>query len=116
MKSKIKFKSKVLYYFLFILAIFLCILFSFSNICLAGYPKLVNNIISAFEKVEKYIVAIATPAAAVSIGCGFLMQKFSLGDEERIRGGKKLIRTAFISYAFIISLDLIISLIESLIS
>lgn len=116
MKSKIKIKPKIFYYLLFILNIFLCILFSFSGTCFAGYPKLVNNIVSAFEKVEKYIVAIATPAAAVSIGCGFLMQKFSFGDEERIRTGKKLIRTAFISYAFIISLDLIISLIESLIS
>lgn len=44
------------------------------------------------------------------------MQKFSLGDEERIRAGKKLIRTAFISYAFVLSLDLIISLIETLIT
>ncbi len=116
MNLKLKFKSKIFYYILFTLGIFACILFSFSGTCFAGYPKLVNNIVSAFEKVEKYIVAIATPAAAVSIGCGFLMQKFSLGDEERIRAGKKLIRTAFISYAFIISLDLIISLIESLIS
>ncbi len=116
MKSKIKINSKIFYYSLFTFNIFLCILFSLSGSCFAGYPKLVNNIVSAFEKVEKYIVAIATPAAAVSIGCGFLMQKFSFGDEERIRAGKKLIRTAFISYAFIISLDLIISLIESLIS
>lgn len=113
---KLKFKSKAFYYTLFTLSIFLCIFFSFSSTCFAGYPKLVNNIVSAFEKVENYIVAIATPAAAVSIGCGFLMQKFSLGDEERIRSGKKLIRTAFISYAFIISLDLIVSLIQNLIT
>ncbi len=65
-----KFKSKkIIYYFLFILNIFLCILFSFSSTSFALYPKLVSNIVSAFEKVEKYIVAIATPAAAVSIGC-----------------------------------------------
>lgn len=114
--SKFNFKSKYFYYFLFILYLFLVFFFCFSNTCFAGYPKLVKNIVSAFEKVEKYIVAIATPAAAVSIGCGFLMQKFSLGDEERIRAGKKLIRTAFISYAFILSLDLVVSLIESLIS
>ena len=44
------------------------------------------------------------------------MQKFSLGDEERIRGGKKLVRTSFISYAFVLSLDLLVSLIESLIT
>ena len=45
-----------------------------------------------------------------------MMQKFSFGDEERIRTGKKLIRTSFLSYAFILSLDLLVSLIETLIS
>ena len=63
MNSKLKFKSKFFYYALFTLGIFICILFSFSGTCFAGYPKLVNNIVSAFEKVEKYIVAIATPAS-----------------------------------------------------
>lgn len=111
-----KLKSKFFYYFLFTLSIFIIILFSFSSPIFAAYPKLVSKIISAFEKVKDYIVAISTPAAAVSIGCGFLMQKFSFGDEERIRSGKKLIRTAFLSYAFIICLDLIVSMIESLIS
>lgn len=66
---KLKFKSKIFYYSLFTLNIFLCVLFSFSGTCFAAYPKLVSNIISAFQKVEDYIVAIATPAAAVSIGC-----------------------------------------------
>lgn len=116
MKSKIKFKSKIFYYFLFILYIFLCIFFSFSGTCFAGYPKLVNNIVSAFEKVEKYIVAISTPAAAVSIGCGFLMQKFSFGDEERIRIGKKLIKGSLFSYAFVLVINLVLSAIQSLLT
>ena len=111
-----KFKSKFFNYFLFTLIIFIIFLFNFSSPCFAAYPKMVSKIISAFEKVKDYIVAISTPAVAVSIGCGFLMQKFSFGDEERIRTGKKLIRTSFLSYAFIISLDLLVSLIESLIS
>ena len=110
-------KNYYKFFYRIFLIIFLCIIFLFSfNISVFGaYPKLVSNIISAFEKVQSYIVGIATPAAAVSIGCGFLMQKFSLGDEEKIRTGKKLIRTAFLSYGFILSLDLIISLIETLI-
>ncbi len=69
MKLKIKFKFKKIYNLLFILIMFLYFLFYFSNTSFAGYPKLVSNIVSAFEKVEDYIVAIATPAAAVSIGC-----------------------------------------------
>ena len=107
--------KKFLYYFLFILFIFIIFLFSFYSFSFAAYPKLVNKIIDVFENIQSYIVAIATPVAAVAIGSGFLMQKFSFGDEERIRTGKKLIRTSIVSYAFILTLDLIISLIKSLI-
>lgn len=107
--------KKIIYQILLIIILSFIFLLFFNIPVFAGYPKLVSNIISAFEKVKSYIVGIATPAAAVSIGCGFLMQKFSFGDEEKIRTGKKLIRTSFLSYAFILSLDLIVSLIESLI-
>lgn len=75
MKLKIKLNSKKFYYTLFVLTIFLCILFSFSGTCYGAYPKLVKNIMSAFDKVKDYIVAIATPAAAVSIGCRFFNAK-----------------------------------------
>ena len=112
-----KFKnSKFFYYILFIIFLSIIFIFTFHSISFAAYPKLVTKITSAFEKVKSYIVEIATPAAAVAIGTGFLMQKFSFGDEERIRTGKKLIRTSFVSYAFILLLDMIISLIETLVS
>lgn len=107
--------KKIFYYILFILFILSSILLSSTFSVFAGYPKLITRLISAFEDIKSYIIAIATPIAAVAIGSGFLMQKFSLGDEERIRAGKKLIRTSIVSYAFILVLDLIISLIETLI-
>ena len=107
--------KKFIYYSLFILFISIVLVFSLGISSFAAYPKLVSKIISAFENLKKYIIAIATPIAAVAIGSGFLMQKFSFGDEERIRTGKKLIRTSVVSYAFILALDLIINLIESLI-
>lgn len=107
--------KKFLYYILFILLISFSIIFSFILPSFAGYPKLITKLISAFNDIKSYIVAIATPIAAVAIGSGFLMQKFSLGDEERIRTGKKLIKTSIVSYAFILALDLIIGLIETLI-
>ena len=44
------------------------------------------------------------------------MKKFSFGDEERIRVGKKIIRGSLFSYAFILAIDLILSTIELLIS
>lgn len=107
--------KKFFYYTLFTLFIASAIFLTFSSFSFAGYPKLVSKIIDAFEDIKSYLVAIATPIAAVAIGSGFLMQKFSFGDEERIRTGKKLIRTSIVSYAFILVLDLIISLIKSLI-
>lgn len=107
--------KKIFYYLLFIIVLAIIIVFSFMMPSFGAYPKLVSKLISAFNDIKSYIVAIATPIAAVAIGSGFLMQKFSLGDEERIRTGKKLIRTSIISYAFILALDLIIGLIETLI-
>ena len=100
---------------LFVVFVAVSILFSWGVPCFAGYPKLISKLISAFNDIKDYIVAIATPIAAVAIGSGFLMQKFSLGDEERIRTGKKLIRTSVVSYTFILVLDLIIGLIETVI-
>ena len=110
-------KIKKTFYYLFnILFISFSIIFSFSTFTSAGYPKLVSMLLEAFDKIKSYLVAIATPVAAVAIASGFLMQKFSLGDEERIRSGKKLIKTSIISYAFILALDLIISLIQTLVT
>ena len=49
-------------------------------------------------------------------GTGVFMKKFSFGDEERIRTGKKVIRGALFSYAFLLSIDLILSVIQLLVS
>ena len=53
---------------------------------------------------------------AVAVGTGVFMKKFSFGDEERIRLGKKIIKGSLFSYAFILAIDLILSAIKSLIS
>ena len=44
------------------------------------------------------------------------MKKFSFGDEERIRIGKKIIHSSLFSYGFILAIDLILNVIELLIS
>ncbi len=107
--------KKIFYYILFILFIMSFTLFFYNSVSLAAYPKLISKLMDAFDDIKSYIIAIATPIAAVAIGSGFLMQKFSFGDEEKIRTGKKLIRTSIVSYAFILALDLIVSLIKGLI-
>ena len=78
-------------------------------------PKIVTKLNEAFEKVESWFMKLATPAAAVAVGTGVFMKKFSFGDEERIRIAKKLIRSSLFSYGFILAIDLILSAIKTLI-
>lgn len=40
-------------------------------------PLLVNKFKKAFEKIQEYLILIATPAAGVAICTGLLMRKFS---------------------------------------
>ena len=68
--------------FLFILLTFV---FLTSSICFcASEPKLIKTINNGLVKIKEWIIKLATPAAAVAIGTGILMKKFSFGDEERI--------------------------------
>lgn len=101
---------------LFSILLFFIFLFTFTNTSFAAYPKLITTLNSAFEKIESWIIKISTPAAAIAVGSGILMKKFSFGDEERIRTGKKLIQGSLFSYAFILCIDLILSTINSLLS
>ena len=87
-----------------------------SNFCYAAYPKLVTTITNAFETIETWLLRIATPAAAVAVGSGVFMKKFSFGDEERVRTGKRIIRGSLFSYAFILCIDLVLSAIQLLVT
>ena len=80
----------------------------------AADPKIVSKLNSAFESIEEWLLKLATPAAAVAVGTGVFMKKFSFGDDERIRLGKKLIKNSLFSYGFILALDLILAAIKSL--
>ena len=112
-KQKIKFLS-LYFILLFILFFTISIPTSFAGL-FDSTPELITVLNSAFEKIEEWLLKLATPAAAVAVGVGVFMKKFSFGDEERIRSGKKLIRTSIVSYAFILTLDLVISLIQNLV-
>lgn len=71
---------------------------------------------NAFQKLESYLLKLATPAAAVAIGTGVFMKKFSFGDEEKIRTAKRLIRGTLFSYGFILCVDLVLSLVNTLLT
>ncbi len=101
---------------LFIAFISFILIFCIHSISFAlGDPKLISTINNAFEDIEGWLLKIATPAAAVAVGTGVFMKKFSFGDEEKIRTGKKLIKGSLFSYAFILAIDLILSAIKSLV-
>ena len=106
---------KRFYLFLFCFLVF-CLVVSFACLSFAAEPKIVSKLQSGFEDIEGWILKLATPAAAVAVGTGVFMRKFSFGDEERIRLGKKLIRNSLFSYGFILAIDLILSAIKALIS
>lgn len=108
-------KNKKTFYIIFILLftfIFVYFLYPYSY---GADRTLVETITSAFRQIKEWILKIATPAAAVAVTTGALMKKFSFGDEEKIRVGKKLIQSSLFSYAFILAIDLILAAIESLI-
>lgn len=109
MKNK---KFKILYTSM----ISLLFLTTYSTSVFAADPKLVSTLNSAFEKIESYIVKMSTPAAAVAVGTGVLMKKFSFGDEEKIRTANKLIKGSLFSYGFILCIDLILSLFQTLLT
>ena len=99
-----------------IILFFNLFIFLWSSISLAADPQIINKLNSAFENIEGWLLKLATPAAAVAVGTGVFMKKFSFGDEEKIRTGKKIIKGSLFSYAFILAIDLILSAIKSLIS
>ncbi len=108
-------KKHFLFIFYFIFVIFLTLIFLPTD-AFAAYPKLVTKIVKGFETIESWILKASTPAAAVAVGTGVFMKKFSFGDEERIRLGKKVIRGSLFSYAFILAIDLILSTIQVLVA
>ena len=107
---------KKVYYIIYTLFLSFVLLNCFCTFSFGAYPKLVNTITSAFETIESWLLRISTPAAAVAVGSGIFMKKFSFGDEERLRPGKKIIRGSLFSYAFILCIDLILSAIQLLVS
>ncbi len=104
---------KKLYKLIIFLFIFYITIPSYS---FCAYPELVSKLTDAFLKINTYLKALGGPAAATAVGTGLFIKKFSFGDEERIRIGKKLIKTAIFSYAFLLCTDLILSTIKIVLS
>ena len=101
---------------IYILYFFIIFIFLFSQNIYAADPKLISTLNNAFEKLEDYLLKLSTPAAAVAIGTGVFMKKFSFGDEEKIRMAKRIIRGSLFSYGFILCVDLVLALMKTLLT
>lgn len=107
-------KKKILFRFIFTIILSM-IMISLSSSSFAATPKIVSKLSDAFNDIQGWLLKLSTPAAAVAVGVGLFMKKFSFGDEERIRMAKKVIRGSLVSYAILLSLNMILKAIESLI-
>ncbi len=108
--KKNKNKIIIAFFIMFSLSIMLSTLYCAS----AKTPTLVNKLNSALKNIQSYLVKIAAPAAGVAIATGVLMRKLSFGDDEKMVKGKKIIVNAIVCYGIIISIDLIIKFVESI--
>ena len=81
----------------------------------ASDPTLVTKINSALKKILGYLEKISLPSAGVAIASGVLIRKFSFGSEEKMAIGKKIIINAILGYAIIISIDMILKFVDTII-
>ena len=102
--------------FIYITILTILFILGLSSKVSAADPKLISTLNGAFEKLEGYLVRLSTPAAAVAVGSGVFMKKFSFGDEEKIRMAKRIIRGSLFSYGFILCVDLVLALMKTLLS
>lgn len=109
------FLNKKVYYIIFILFFIIILQFSIYSEAFCADPKIVTKLNTAFTNIKSWILKLAAPAAAIAVGTGIFMKKFSFGDEEKIRTGNKLIRGSLYSYGFILAIDLILAAIKTLI-
>lgn len=67
-----------------IVFIFIIVLVLAFSMAFAKDVKLVTTLNKSLENIKSWIIKLSTPAAAVAVGTGVFMKKFSFGDEERI--------------------------------
>lgn len=75
---KMKRKEFIIKFTLIFILIFISYIFLINSYATTDKsPLLVNKFKKAFEKIQEYLILIATPAAGVAICTGLLMRKFS---------------------------------------
>lgn len=108
--------KKKYFYKIMLILILINLYFIFNYFCFGATPQIVTKLSNAFEDIENWLLKLSAPAAAVAVAVGLFMKKFSFGDEERIRSAKKIIRGSLFSYGLLLTIDLILSTIKSLLN
>lgn len=108
-------KNKIPIKIICCLVILTLVFLSVTSVFGASEPELVKKLNTAFTNIKKWLVKLATPAAGIAIASGVLMRKFSFGDDEKMLKGKKVIINAVICYAIILSIDLILKFVDTVI-
>lgn len=73
-----------------------------------GDESLINNITKLIQKVYGTIVALSSAAAGIGVGCGVFMKKFSMGKQDKIELGNKLVKDSIIGWFTINSIGFIL--------
>ena len=92
------------------------LMMKFSFAAAASYPTIMNTLKTSLTKIQAWMVAISTPAAAIAVITGVLIKKFSFGDPERMMAGRRLIRSSFVSYGIVVGIDLILKAIATFVA
>lgn len=96
--------------FIKIISIVFILLLSFSTNVFAG--DLMGNAQNLLNDVYGKFVAFSTAGAGIGVGTGVFMRKFSMGKQQQIELGGKIIRDSIIGWAVLNGLGLILTFIS----
>lgn len=96
-----------------ILVTLVVLLFSLTSVV---YADAFDNANLLLEKTRGFLVTASTAFAIIGVACGAIMKKLSMGNEQKIQMGNKLISGSIIAWAVVNGLPLIFATIQPYIS
>lgn len=95
-----------------IIAIALMSSFSFAED--GNYEDGIDQVVSdGMEKVQSLMFKFSTGAVVIAVGCGVFIKKFSMGKQDKIELGNKLIRDSIIGFIVLNAMPIIATTVQS---
>ena len=79
----------------------------------AGDDNILENISSLLTSVQDYILRFSAVAVVIGVGVGAMMKKFSMGKQDKIEMGNKLMKDSIIAFAILNATPRIVNCITS---